>query len=61
MKHEYLILSLSNLCTLIIGITGGFIAGMTANGPQELVNLVILFGSIIVFAWGILYMILKKG
>ena len=60
MKYEYLILSSGILCSLIIGLTGGFITGMSANGPQEPVNLLILFGSIIVFAWGCIHMILKK-
>lgn len=60
MKHEYLIFSSGILCSLIIGLTGGFIAGMTAVGPQTIIDALLLFGSIIVFAWGIIYMILKK-
>ena len=61
MKHENIILASSNLCGLIIGITGGFITGMTATGPQEPINILILFGSIIVLTWGIIHIILKKS
>ena len=61
MKYEYLILSSGFLCSLIIGLVGGYIAGITAIGPQEPVNLLILFGSAIVLTWGIIYMILKAS
>ena len=61
MKYEYLILSSGFLCSLIIGLAGGFIAGISAIGPQEPVNLLILFGSAIVLTWGIIYMILKAS
>ena len=61
MKYESEIFAASNLCALIIGLAGGFVAGVTAIGPQEPVNLLILFGSAIILTWGIIYMILKKS
>lgn len=61
MKYEYFIVSVGMLCSLIIGLTGGFIAGISAIGPQEPVNLLILFGSAIVLTWGIIYIILKAS
>lgn len=60
MKYEYITLSLCSLCSLIIGITGGFIAGVTAAGPQEPIDALILFGSVIVLALGCIYIIIKK-
>ena len=61
MKDEYTILMLSSLVNLIIGLTCGFIMGIVIVRPNLLINLILIIGSIIVFALGLIYIIIKQN